>query len=67
MAYMGFDEDKVRSYIRSILSKHPYTKDQESSAVVEINQAAFEDGVWSGGIPEFIEIFQEEWDKKFLK
>ncbi len=62
-----FDEEAVRTYIKTFLDNAGYNIDQMDLALVSANKSAFDSGVFSGGIPEFIQVFHEEWNKKYPK
>ncbi len=61
------DEPRVRAYIQGFLDSSSYRPNEASTAMVDANRGAFENGIWSRGIPEFMKIFYEEWDKKYPK
>ena len=59
------DEPRVRTYIQGFLDEGVYGPNEQAKALTEANRGAFSQRIWNRGLPEFMKIFYEEWDKKY--
>jgi hypothetical protein len=66
MAYgIANKEIWVRGFIRGFLNSSTYRLNEASVALVDANMEAHSTRIWSGEFPDFMDMFYEEWDRKY--